>query len=67
MYETYFVETSEHNIIENKTPNFWYLHFQVCTVLHTTFFEGKQFLMDETYFGQVRGEEILLGDLEIEK
>ena len=34
--------------------------------LYTRFFEEKQSLMNETYFGEAGGERIILGDLEIE-
>ena len=34
--------------------------------LYTRFFEEKQSLMNETYFGEVGGERIVLEDLEIE-
>ena len=36
------------------------LHF------YTTFYEEKQSLMNETYFGEAGGGSIVLGDLEIE-
>ena len=34
--------------------------------LYTRFFEEKQSLMNETYFGEAEAESIVLGDLEIE-
>ena len=35
--------------------------------LYTRFFEEKQSLMNETYFGEAGAESIVLGDLEIEE
>ena len=34
--------------------------------LYTRFFEEKQSLMNETYFGEAGAESFVLGDLEIE-
>ena len=34
--------------------------------LYTSFFEEKQALINETYFGEAGGEQIVLEDLEIE-
>ena len=52
-----------HTLIENGPSC---ICMKLTLQLYTRFFEEKQSLMNETYFGEAGAESIVLGDLEIE-